>query len=443
MTMFARHHDVSSLGPRASVDATLEASAESMVGTCIPSNNNFVSMSTTSSTSGGYSPDVDEKSDESSFTIDDDSESCGGIETELNFLQEKANILKRVVMEMKHEQSYDASKALQIVKQSEQEPAASIWTEARQVLDIMDNEPDDVCVGAAARKAIMGVFNGDSKHFSILNRSPVNTTATSEQIAASSTAEAETERAAKRPRIDTRSVLRLTSKDVFSECLLPPSFPTSKPKELPFLPSGLWKATLSSSFPRLACTKTNWKVIADPNYGASVVPPSDSKQTSILENAIPMQDALNFTPIPQVVALASPPYSIVHANQAFCARSANNCTVGKPMDSILQVVSTSKEPDERKRCKSVRGRLLIPGGGRDNDCQLAVTPIKNRIGISHLLVEVLPTSAVLSVEEVSYESESLPALEPTYEDDSGDSSSLDSSDDELEVADIWCNKIVG
>ena len=71
MTMFARHHDVSSLGPRASVDATLEASAESMVGTCIPSNDNFVSMSTTSSTSGGYSPDVDEKSDESSFKIDD------------------------------------------------------------------------------------------------------------------------------------------------------------------------------------------------------------------------------------------------------------------------------------------------------------------------------------------------------------------------------------
>ena len=403
----------------------LKASVKTIRGTSIAS-------------SSGYSPDLDE----SSSTIDYDSESSEDIETEIKFLQEKAHILKQVIVKMKQADIFDASQARHIIEQAkEPTQSSSIWAEAKEILDIMDNEPDNGYVGGAARQTIPISSNQTP--------SIVNTTAT-EQTATFIPAEAETERAAKRPRIDTRSVVCLTSKNTSPENRIPLSSATPKPKEFPFFPAGLWKAILPSSSPKVASTKTNWKVIVDPNHGASVVPSSDCKQISILKNAIRLQDAVNFTPIPQVVALSSPPYSVVHANRAFfllhtptsdnSGSSSNNSMIGQPMDSILQISGTlDDEQVGSKRCTPsdnnlVHGCLLIPNSGRGGDCQLEVTPIQNRTGISHFLVKVFPPMSDIPIvsQGCSNESKSLPALETASGDDSGDTDSLYSFEETAE-----------
>jgi hypothetical protein len=96
----------------------------------------------------------------------------------------------------------------------------------------------------------------------------------------------------------------------------------------------------------------------------------------------------------RLIALSTPPFCIVHANKSFSMFSGmeNASVIGKPVESILQVV---QDTSETTSCGALDTDAFLESElqGSNQACQLRVIPIMDQSrhpqqGMSHLLIRI-------------------------------------------------------
>lgn len=293
------------------------------------------------------------------------------IESEISFLQKKQTLMKRAISAMKREEEYDASQAREIIQLSKSD-CSPLWQEAKEVLEVLNRRGDKESAPKTKKRPPQV-----KSHVKI--------------------------QAPKRSRIDLSSVVCLSAHDFeekFALNVSPNALPamTSMPLECS---TGSWVgfalACCLSNAPAQSTTSfpdRHWGIFIDPNKGQVIFPPG--KQ--VLQNTIRLKDALDFTSAAQLIALPSPPFSIVHANKAFSILSGlpNHEVIGKPLELILQVkqetTGAPRESNAMTQDSSLQSELF----SSKKRCSLDVIPVNEnnsestRSGMTHLLVKVVP-----------------------------------------------------
>ncbi|KAG7343022.1 hypothetical protein IV203_020967 [Nitzschia inconspicua] len=109
-----------------------------------------------------------------------------------------------------------------------------------------------------------------------------------------------------------------------------------------------------------------------------------------------LDKALQFTTDAQIIALPSPPFSVVHINRAFCEFSGldQEDVIGKTVESILQV---NQDFSRLMDGVAFPSQFLVPNSAEmtpEKDCQLQVFPItscaQETHAISHILIKINP-----------------------------------------------------
>mmetsp|Transcript_13963 Transcript_13963/g.33508 ORF Transcript_13963/g.33508 Transcript_13963/m.33508 type:complete len:550 (+) Transcript_13963:352-2001(+) len=356
--------------------------------------------------------------DESSCSSLSGSCTDSDLDDEIEFLEEKKNILKRASEAMKREEAYTAFHARSIVAgESVSRAGSSLWEEARGILDVMRKEGDlDEWKDMPEVLSPIGNFKSCNGNQGLLLLDeqgvlrmddldlPINPT--------------------KRPKIDFSSVGKVTAKDHHLSAggcressrkngmvLQDSSLPASIVEATPILPHdssslGHWMTqAMVFQIPALAGPSSNstngmLDVYLDPNLGPLVVSPTHVP----FQNAIQLAKALEITASAQIITMPTPPFAVVHINKAFCTMTGLSPAqvIGSPVEKVIQVVqeipkvSMSDLQDADTRA-DLRGRFLLrPAGTKDvlRMCEVHVAPITDRSqesrGMSHVLVKIKP-----------------------------------------------------
>lgn len=184
------------------------------------------------------------------------------IESEISFLHQKQSLLKRALIAMQREEAYAASTARETLSKEVDEEKEALWTEAIEILDILDrrdNKPTTTrrpfCAAPAAKSS----------------------------------------RPTKRAKIDLSSVHRISSSTMEEdECS---GLSQESALSFPFKIPGPWMSKVLSGFvPTIlnideADSLEGWKTANDPNVGKLVIPPSNMS----LKGGMLLKDALHLS----------------------------------------------------------------------------------------------------------------------------------------------------
>ena len=197
------------------------------------------------------------------------SQESDDIESEIQFLREKQNLLKRAIAAMKREDAYEASRARQTIEGKLEREVSPLWSEAKEILDLLDLQ------------------DGDS------------TLADNFRSERESVSEDCDDRPSKKTKIDVSTVTRVTSAsalDVLMPSVLTPSCSTVCEFGGPWVGQTLARtlsttgdtSTESSSAKSSA---SDWQVVNDSYLGVLVVPPP----LLSLNGGIELRDALSLS----------------------------------------------------------------------------------------------------------------------------------------------------
>ena len=197
------------------------------------------------------------------------SQESDDIESEIQFLHEKQNLLKRAIAAMKREDAYEASRARQTIEGKLEREVSPLWSEAKEILDLLDLQDGDSTIADDFR---------------------------SEQETCS---EEYDERPSKKTKIDVSTVTRVISGSVLD--VLVPSGDTPSPSRVCEF-GGPWVGqTLARSLSAIAGTSTggsvekssasDWQVVNDSYLGVLVIPPP----LLSLNGGIELRDALSLS----------------------------------------------------------------------------------------------------------------------------------------------------
>jgi len=163
----------------------------------------------------------------------------------------------------------------------------------------------------------------------------------------------------------------------------------------------------------------SWEVVSDPRTSSlGLVPPHDHSSLLLSDStSVTLQEAMEITDTPQLVAQSMPPFAVVSANKAFCQLAGLLSTskiIGQPIESILQLSQDiAIKNAEQKSFQSFSSVMWIKGGDNKSgsnikSCNLQVKPVVNQANkrrrindtsslsntyLSHLLVVLQEASA--------------------------------------------------
>jgi hypothetical protein len=201
------------------------------------------------------------------------SQESDDIESEIQFLQEKQKLLKRAIAAMKREDAYEASRARKSIEGKQEREASPLWSEAKDILDILNLQDGDQCV-ADDRP----LYDAE---------------------------EHRTERPSKKTKIDVSTVGLVTSESLLDGLF--PSNVTPSPAASTLCDfRGAWVGqTLARTLSAIGSTSddesseksrsSQWQVVNDSNLGFLVVPPP----LLALSNGIELRDALALSTQPR------------------------------------------------------------------------------------------------------------------------------------------------
>ena len=260
-------------------DEALETSAQHIL--------RLVSQNSPASSSCGYSSD-DEASRNQEVSLDvlearSTSSSDGpfasfaddlehDIESEIDFLQEKQNLLKRAISAMKREDMYEASRARELMLGKFERDVSSLWDEAKEIIDN-------------------------------LNQAENTSNLSDAEVKEKSDRDVGAPRPGKKQRIDTSSVACIRSALIGDGNMDKPLRETVSPTV---------KLTLNASWMGYALSRTvtkslsgnrlesvscvrGWEIVDDLSLGALVVPPP----LCCLQNGVELKEAIALTSDPQ------------------------------------------------------------------------------------------------------------------------------------------------
>ena len=242
-----------------------------------------------------YSPDISEGEDDESnaFTI--------------AFLQQKRHLLKRAADHMKREGVYDASIARTAINlMSLEDP--EIWIEAKRVLRVL-------------------ALREDGEENILI--SPQQVLSSTPHLSSSPKMEDPPRKRRKVQKIDVSSV-RHVQADAYAAVHLVSSDEDISKKAESLYADGPWMAdalrqmegdytSAASNSPRKqgASISSKWEIQLDPRVGVCLT----SENSEFPPTFINLADALAITEVPQLLAQATHPFSVVHANRAFFSES--------------------------------------------------------------------------------------------------------------------------
>ena len=344
------------------------------------------------------------------------------VSSRIGFLREKQQLLKRASDHFAREDVYNAFNAVNDAQSSLISDESPIWKEARQFL-LKESE--------TARSVSSSVESGDSDSDTNNNKTGGGTaTVVSSSVSASSCPTrglpfvTHNKKRSSDMVIDTSQVHRITSKAYEHE----EENNSSSSHKLPSTPSlqmmstvnmvfrqGNWMAQAlvmssstagSSASCHAAEGNNSWEVVSDPRTSSlGLVPPHDHSSLLLSDStSVTLQEAMEITDTPQLVAQSMPPFAVVSANKAFLQLAglpSSRKIIGEPIESILQVSPPHNHHHHQAAVPGVGGAskdhsssLLLPsvlwiGGGEGSEattnkpstsfgsksCSLTVKPV--------------------------------------------------------------------
>jgi len=282
------------------------------------------------------------------------------VSSRIGFLREKQQLLKRASDHFAREDVYNAFNAVNDAQSSSLiSDESPIWKEARQFLKESET----------ARSVSSSVESGDSDSDSNNNNKTGGGTATVVSSSLSSSTGpsrglpfvTNNKKRSSDMAIDTSQVDRITSKAYERE----EENSNSSSDKLPSTPSlqmmstvnmmfrqGNWMAQAlvmssstagpSASSNTAAEGNNSWEVVSDPRTSSlGLVPPHDHSSLLLSDStSVTLQEAMEITDTPQLVAQSMPPFAVVSANKAFLQLAglpSSRKIIGEPIESILQV----------------------------------------------------------------------------------------------------------
>jgi hypothetical protein len=340
------------------------------------------------------------------FPFSSESSSCDeeeDMDAQIEYLGEKQKLLKRASHVLACEEAYTASNALFEVYQRKEDAIDSIWSQAREYLELQKNQGDEGG-GTASETACMPPPPTSPTRIVKLVHSPRD------------------------PSIDVSQVECTTSKkyqDGYSDSTAV-SGPSSLLQELSpvnMFRDGQWmaqalvwstqKSTGKSSSSANKLSK-HWRVISDPQTCTlGLMPPSDLS----MKDSVCLEEAITMTDEPRLVAQSTPPFCVVYVNKAFLVlaglKSSRNI-IGKPIESVVQV--TQEINGQRHESRYLESELLLSQSSSSKKrkaCRIRVVPVVDRSKrrrlanhhhrrssasyMSHILVPVLGGAAAAPV----------------------------------------------
>ncbi|KAL3924389.1 MAG: hypothetical protein SGILL_001079 [Bacillariaceae sp.] len=311
---------------------------------------------------------------------DSSSVSSGGsedIDAEIAYLKLKQKILEKASTKLRQENAFIAYNAYGILR-GDFSRESKLWSEAKCVLDVLKKESNSFS------------SSDDDSH----KRKASSPRPALRNMAAS---------AAKRPKIDLSNVEKVSAGSLRGSMIPARStvsdhttstMGVSTPKvstiAVPSSVSHWIPQAMVHQIPALVSRNADksMDVMLDPNVGLMVVSPNHIP----FRNGIQLTKALEFTNSAQIIALSTPPFSIVHANKAFCEVSGltHADVIGKPVDEILRM-----EQDIPSALRGIDSPPPLKSRFRISDqkaCQIHVDPITDRSqntrGMTHILVKI-------------------------------------------------------
>lgn len=338
-----------------------------------------------SSCSESNEPENSSDSDPSSnFQYDASDEEDEGVDSRMEFLNEKQSILTRAAEVLGREESYEAATAFATSNKPPSRPSAT-WKEAKSVLRTMGHKSKEP---SRSNARLLSVQRDSRKRknprdpaidFSSVQRLP----------------------AAKFARLET-----VTTKDENIMGLLS-SLPTALFHQGQWMAKALvWSApTQNRELDR--SMDYRWKVVSDPStYSLGLVPPNGMS----MKNAVDIQEAMSISDEAHVVTQATPPFCVVYANKAFLKIADSGSTesiIGRPVESILQIsediFGSQATPKDRDSSKSYLNGVLRLESSKA--CRIRLCPVVDRTRkakdsssehvkyscMSHILIQVVDT----------------------------------------------------
>ena len=218
----------------------------------------------------GYSADADTSS---AGSLSSSSEIDGStIEFEISYLRKKQSILTRAIIAMKDEETYNATKARNVLNANNDSKMPSIWTEAKEIIQILkgrEHKKEEIEETKEKRVRIC-----------------------------------EERKCKKRQRIDLSTVTSMTANSfIENEGNDPNVGKRAISKSMSFNCAGPWMIQALTNCIRLKTpnqdpTRTffgDLQVVDDPDIGLLVIPPHQLP----FQNGISLMNALSFTPVAQ------------------------------------------------------------------------------------------------------------------------------------------------
>lgn len=287
----------------------------------------------------------------------DDDENSEDFPDKMDFLQEKQRILQRASIALRQEETYDASVARVTANPpSRANECETVWDEAKDILRKLGNKgkPVEEAMLSPSPRHTSSMKGRPQKRCTKTPRHPsIELRSVAHKVLSSSS-----------PSLKDTSATTLSSKrdaEEMSKNDMRSLSNTSVSGKGRWMVEALVRGASvadggdssdesrhiqkNTDDPELIVVASSWKIVSNPlTHSLGLLPPAQIP----LKDTMTIQEAVGVSSDARIVTQAIPPFGVVHANKAFLTFADLNSSesiIGKPVESILQVITSRKCPD--------------------------------------------------------------------------------------------------